>query len=79
MVTAGLRISSFIIKVWVGQQSEEDRSTCYFQVTHVESGQQQYLQTLREATDFMIPLLVEMGVKPTWWWYIRQWWKKRRK
>ncbi|HLF84169.1 MAG TPA: hypothetical protein VI837_08350 [Blastocatellia bacterium] len=53
---------SFIVKIWIERAPEGRRSADWRgHITHVPSGQRQYLKDLREIRQFMLPYLKVMG------------------
>jgi hypothetical protein len=67
---------SFIVKVWVEDNSEVDSQGEFRgHITHVLSHKSRYLKNLGEIDDFIAPYLVEMGVKPGIRWRLRRWFK----
>jgi hypothetical protein len=65
----GIRLSriapqSFIIKIWLEETAEEaGRATWRGHITHVPSGQRQYIQNLDRIPWFIMPYLEAMGVE----------------
>lgn len=55
---------SFIIKVWLEEQTDETGSPIWRgHITHVPSGQRRHLKDLQEAVGFIAYYLAEMGAK----------------
>jgi hypothetical protein len=55
---------SFIIKIWLEETAEEaGRATWRGHITHVPSGQRQYIQHLDRISTFIVPYLEAMGVE----------------
>jgi hypothetical protein len=73
----GIRLSelapqSFIIKIWLEETAEEaSRATWRGHITHVPSGQRQYIQDLDRISSFIGPYLEAMGVEPEAGWPLR--------
>lgn len=58
------RAQSFIVKVWVEDNSEVDgQGELRGHITHVVSNQRHYLKNLEEIEQFIAPYLEEMGLK----------------
>jgi len=58
---------SFILKVWLEEDTQEAAcATWRGQITHVNNGDQRYLQDLDEIRAFVAPYLEEMGIKVTY-------------
>ncbi|MGZ3645440.1 MAG: hypothetical protein ACXVCM_16490 [Ktedonobacteraceae bacterium] len=54
---------SFIVKVWVEDNSEAGNQGAFRgHITHVTSHQRRYLKNLGEIEDFIAPYLEEMGL-----------------
>jgi hypothetical protein len=53
---------SFIIRIW---REENDRPSWRGYITHVPSGEQQYLPDLGDIITFIIPYLQDMGISVT--------------
>jgi hypothetical protein len=65
---------SFIVKVWVEDNSEADGQGVFRgHITHVSSHERRYLKNLGEIEDFIAPYLEEMGVKLGMRWRLRSW------
>ena len=57
-------IQSFITKIWLEETAEEaGQATWRGHVTHVPSGERQYVKTLGDIERFVAPYLQEMGVE----------------
>jgi hypothetical protein len=64
---------SFILKVWLEEDTEEAAcATWRGQITHVTNGDQRYLQDLDEIRAFVALYLEEMGIKVTYRWPVRE-------
>ena len=71
---------SFIIKVWVEEQSDAGSPGKWRgHITDVFSGERRYLKDLDEILDFIAPRLEDMGVKLGIRWRVRRWFKRLRK
>jgi hypothetical protein len=56
--------SSFIVRVWIEETAEEtSQATWRGSITHVQSGEEGYLEDLDEIAAFIAPYLQAMGVK----------------
>ena len=65
---------SFIVKVWVEDNSEAGSQVKFRgHITHVSSHERRYLKNPGEIEDFIAPYLEEMGVKLGMRWQIRRW------
>lgn len=65
---------SFIVKVWVEDDTEADgQGEFRGHITHVTSHERRYLKNLGDIEDFITPYLEDMGVKPGIRWRIRRW------
>ena len=68
---------SFIVKVWVEDNSEADSQGEFRgHITHVSSHERRYLKNPGEIEDFIAPYLEEMGVKLGMRWRVRRWFKQ---
>ena len=68
---------SFIIKVWVEENTETgSQRVLRGHITHVSSHERHYLKDLGEIEDFIAPHLEEMGVKLGVSWRVRRWFKR---
>jgi hypothetical protein len=57
-------VQSFIVRVWFeGSATETDPVTWRGQITHVPSGEREYLTELGEVTAFIARYLEEMGLQ----------------
>ena len=64
---------SFIIKIWLEETAEEaGRATWRGHITHVPSGQRQYIQDLDRISAFVAPYLEAMGVELGVLWRVRK-------
>ena len=55
---------SFVVKVWLEETVEEEgRAKWRGHVTHVTSGERQYLESLSGIATFIIPYLERWGVR----------------
>jgi hypothetical protein len=71
---------SFIVKVWVEDNSEAGGQGVFRgHITHVSSHERRYLKSLGEIDDFIAPYLEEMGVKLDMRWRVRRWFKQKIK
>ena len=67
---------SFIVKVWVEDNSEAGSQGKFRgHITHVSSHERRYLKNPGEIEDFITPYLVKMGVKLGMRWRVRRWFK----
>jgi hypothetical protein len=67
---------SFIVKVWVEDNSEAGSQGVFRgHITHVSSHERRYLKSLGEIEDFIGPHLEEMGVNLGIRWRLRRWFK----
>jgi hypothetical protein len=65
---------SFIVKVWVEDNSEAGgQGELRGHITHVSSHERRYLKNLGEIQDFIMPYLEDLGIKPSRGWYILHW------
>ncbi len=70
---------SFIVKVWVEDDSEAGGQGIFRgHITHVSSHERRYLKNLHEIEVFIAPHLEEMGVKLGVRWRVRRWFKRLR-
>ena len=68
---------SFIVKIWLEETAEEAGQAIWRgHITHVPSGERQYLTGLDEVVAFIAPYLEQMGVRLAWCWRARQWLKR---
>ena len=68
---------SFIVKVWVEDNTETDNQGEFRgHITHVSSYERRYLKNLGEIEDFIAPYLEEMGVKLGMRCRVRRWLKR---
>ena len=68
---------SFIVKVWVEDDSETGGQSIWRgHITHVPSHERHYLKNLGEIEDFIAPHLEAMGVKLGIRWRVRRWMKR---
>jgi hypothetical protein len=66
-------VQSFIVKIWVEDNSETDGQGIFRgHITHVSSQKRRYLKNLGEIEDFIAPYLQEMGVKLGIRWRVRR-------
>lgn len=64
---------SFVVRIWL---EEDDRATWRGHITHVPSGDRQYVERLADIVDF-IALYVD-GMKPGRTSRFRRWWSARK-
>lgn len=65
---------SFIVKVWVENNSQtDDHGVWRGHITHVSSGKRRYIKNLDEISDYIAPHLEEIGVKLGMRWRLRSW------
>jgi hypothetical protein len=79
LILAELKITSFIIKVWIELPDEDAAAQTgewQCQITHVESGERRRLKHVREAVYFMLPRLARLGVRLSGWWRLKLWWRQ---
>lgn len=58
------RTYSFIVKVWLEEAAEEtEEPTWRGHITHVPSGDRQYVQTLDDIAAFIEPYLLQLGAR----------------
>jgi hypothetical protein len=78
-------VHSFIVKLWIETESEEDTETTWRgHITHVPDGRRQYLKELDDAIEFMEPYLLKMGMEhkrrgPVGRWLRRLGWSQKRR
>lgn len=53
---------SFIVKVWVEENDEQNHDYWRGHITHVFSGKRQYFEDLGVIGDFIMSYLTEMGI-----------------
>lgn len=59
-----LNVHSFIVKVWIEEDADEEGpATWYGHITRVPGGEQRYLRRLSDIDDFIRPYLKEAGVR----------------
>ena len=59
-----LNVHSFIIKVWIEEDADEEgHSKWYGHITRVPGGERRYLRRLNEIDDFIRPYLKEAGIR----------------
>ena len=62
--SAEFNVRSFIVKVWLEENSnEEGVPTWHGHITHVPGGAQRYIRDLREIETFVEPYLKAMGIR----------------
>lgn len=61
---------SFIIKIWL---EDGDQPKWRGHITYVPSGERRYLENMGEITNFIMPYLEQMGVKPGLLWRVKRW------
>ena len=67
----------FIVRIWLEETAgASGQATWRGHITHVPSGERQYLESLDDIILFITPYLAGMGVKPGISWKIRQWAKQ---
>ena len=55
---------SFVVRIWLEETAEEaGRALWRGRITHVDSGEQDYLRTLGDVTAFIAPFLAGLGVR----------------
>ena len=76
---------SFVIKVWLAGPEDgsaggevSQRGDWRGRITHVPSGQSCHFTRLSDITQFVMPYLHGLGVRPSRWWRLNQWWRKQR-
>ena len=52
---------AFVIRIWLEEQTEDEQVVWRGHITHVMSGQRQYLHDLEAITAFIEPYLRAMG------------------
>jgi len=58
---------SFVVKVWLEETPDETLYPIWRgHITHVASGQRQYVTNLNGFLAFMIPYLAKLGIKMSW-------------
>jgi hypothetical protein len=68
----------FIVKIWLEETAQEaGRATWRGYITHVPSGERQFLKDLDDVGIFIAPYLEGMGVKLSFCWHLRQWLDRR--
>ena len=67
----------FVLKIWLEESQEKTgKSLWRGHITHVQSGERQYFQSLDQICIYLIPYLEAMDVKTGWYWKIRQTWQQ---
>lgn len=68
---------SLIIRVWLKDAAENHRGySWYGQVTHVSSGESQYIKDMGGMVDFLIRFLDALGARVSWRWRLKRWFFK---
>jgi len=71
---------SFVVKVWLEETDEEScQAKWRGHITHVQSGQRRYLESLDGIAVFIAPYLDSMGVRLDIYQQVKQWlrhWKR---
>jgi hypothetical protein len=71
----------FVVRIWLEENAREARGARWRgHITHVPSGERQYLAKLDDIVQFMVPYLEEMGVRVSLARRAREWlrsWKAR--
>jgi len=58
----------FVVKVWIEEPSTKTcRSTWRGHITHVPSGERRYMKKIGDASSFILPYLINMGVEIGLW------------
>ncbi len=69
-------VHSFIVKLWLeAADGKADQANWHGHVTHVSSGERQYIKSPREIERIVTPYLQAEGYRPGWRWRVRQWWR----
>ena len=76
-VSDSLKITSFIVKIWLEGPDDESREAGWqCQITHVESGERKHVKKLDEITYFILLRLQRMGVNIGRWLRLKLWLKQ---
>jgi hypothetical protein len=71
---------SFVVKIWLEETiGETGRATWRGRITHVRSGEYRYFQYLDDLVAYIVPYLIEMGVKFGVLYRLRMWIYRRRR
>jgi hypothetical protein len=71
---------SFIVKIWLEEPAGKGGPAVWRgHITHVPSGERQYLEDLDKIKGFMLPYLQAMGVRQVRWPKARHWLKQCRR
>ncbi|MCA9938276.1 MAG: hypothetical protein KC418_06520 [Anaerolineales bacterium] len=74
---------TFVIRLWLEESAQEQSETVWRgHITHLLTQKRRYLQTPDEIIFFILPYLVEMGVKLQMKWRIKWWlarWRQRHR
>jgi hypothetical protein len=70
---------SFVIHIWLEETAKEaGRAMWRGHITHVPSGERQYVKDLDDIAGFVAPYLERMGVKLDLFWRMRRSLKQRK-
>ena len=57
-------IHSFVVRIWLEEEASETQDAVWRgHITHIPSGERQYIQQLRDLHVFITPYLEAMGVQ----------------
>lgn len=73
MSSADTRVFSVIVKIWV---QNSDPATWHGKITHIPSGEQQYVSRVEDIALIISQHLEVCGFHPSWW--VRLWGRIRR-
>lgn len=60
----------FVVKIWLEEIHDDHKGKWRGYITHVTSGERQYIEGLLGILFFIIPYLIKMRAKISWFWRI---------
>lgn len=70
MGSTDVKVFSVIVKIWV---HDSEPASWHGQITHIPSGEQQYVSRLEDIGMIVSRYLAAAGIKPGRWMRVRQW------
>ena len=69
----------FVVKIWLEEFHNDRKGIWRGHITHVPSGERQYIDGVLDVISFTIPYLVRMKAKINWFWRFIEFLRRKKR
>lgn len=69
----------FVVKIWLEEFHSDHKGVWRGYITHVPSGEKQYIDGFLDVISFIIPYLIKMRAKVNWFWRFEEIFRHKRR